>query len=94
MVWNTGSSSPGELLMTPSTSEVAVCCSSDSLSSRLRACTSSNERTFSIAMTAWSAKVLRSLICQSGKRPAWGCPMMIAPIGRLSLSIGTATMLR
>ena len=29
MTWNTGSSSPGELLMTFSTSEVAVCCSSD-----------------------------------------------------------------
>ena len=27
MAWNTGSSSPGELLMTLSTSEVAVCCS-------------------------------------------------------------------
>ena len=30
MASNTGSSSPGELLMTCSTSEVAVCCSSDS----------------------------------------------------------------
>ena len=29
MAWNTGSSSPGELEMTFSTSEVAVCCSSD-----------------------------------------------------------------
>ena len=29
MASNTGSSSPGELLMTLSTSEVAVCCSSD-----------------------------------------------------------------
>ena len=32
--------------MTFSTSEVAVCCSSDSLNSRVRACTSSNKRTF------------------------------------------------
>ena len=32
MAWNTGSSSPGELLMTRSTSEVAVCCSSASAS--------------------------------------------------------------
>src|SRR6516225_3458025 len=31
MAWNTGSSSPGELEMIPSTSDVAVCCSSDSL---------------------------------------------------------------
>ena len=30
MAWNTGSSSPGELEMTLSTSDVAVCCSSDS----------------------------------------------------------------
>ena len=49
---NTGSSSPGELEMTCSTSEVAVCCSSASVSSSVRACTSSNSRTFSIAITA------------------------------------------
>src|SRR6516165_8253398 len=42
MAWNTGSNSPGELLMTPSTSEVAACrssasasCSRASASSRL-----------------------------------------------------------
>ena len=46
------SSSSGELEMTPSTSDVAVCCSKDSESSRVRACTSSNNRTFSIAITA------------------------------------------
>ena len=61
MAWNTGSSSPGELEMTPSTSEVAVCCSSASESSLVRACTSSNSRTFSIAITAWSAKVVDQL---------------------------------
>ena len=33
--------------------------------SRLRACTSSNSRTFSIAITAWSAKVVTSSICLS-----------------------------
>ena len=38
-----------------------------SLSSRVRACTSSNRRAFSIAMTAWSAKVLTSSICLSGE---------------------------
>ena len=31
------------------------------LSSRVRACTSSNSRTFSIAITAWSAKVVTQL---------------------------------
>src|SRR5215813_4726314 len=67
MAWNTGSNSPGELEMTRSTSEVAVCCSSASVSSRVRACTSSNSRTFSIAITAWSAKVVISSICFSVK---------------------------
>ena len=51
--------------MTLSTSAVAVCCCSASESSSVRACTSSNSRTFSIAMTAWSAKVLTSSICLS-----------------------------
>jgi hypothetical protein len=53
---NTGFNSPGEREMTLKTSEVAVCCSSASVSSRVRACTSSNNRVFSIAITAWSAK--------------------------------------
>ena len=36
--------------MTWSTSEVAVCCSSDSVSSRVRCCSASNSRAFSIAI--------------------------------------------
>ena len=36
MAWNTGCSSPGELEMTRSTSDVAVCCSSDSVRSSVR----------------------------------------------------------
>ena len=59
--------SDGERLMTLSTSLVAVWCSSDSCSSRVRACTSSKSRAFSIAITAWSAKVVRSSICFSVK---------------------------
>ena len=39
-----------------STSDVAVCCCSDSDRSRVRSCTSLNSRVFSIAITAWSAK--------------------------------------
>ena len=39
IAWNTGSSSPGELMMTCSTSDVAVCCASDSLSSWVRSST-------------------------------------------------------
>ena len=65
MARNTGSSSLGELEMTCSTSEVAVCCSSASVSSRVRCCSASNSRTFSIAITAWSAKVVTSSICLS-----------------------------
>jgi hypothetical protein len=49
---NTGCISVSELLMTFSTSEVAVCCSSASVSSVVRFCTSSNNRTLSIAITA------------------------------------------
>ena len=45
IAWNTGSSSPGDELMTLRTSAVAVCCWSD-----LRSSLSS--RVFSIAMTA------------------------------------------
>ena len=65
MLWNTGSRSPADRLMTLSTSDVAVCCSSDSESSRVRACTSSNSRTLPIAITAWSAKVCSRAICLS-----------------------------
>ena len=50
---NTGAVSATELLMTCSTSAVAVCCSSASF-------VSLNRRTFSIAITAWRAKVCSS----------------------------------
>ena len=49
-------------------SPVAVCCSSASVSSRFRASSSVNSRTFSIAITAWSAKVFSSSICLSVER--------------------------
>ena len=52
MAWKTGSSSPGELEMTLSTSEVAVCCSNDSLRSVVRWRNSLSSRVFSMAMTA------------------------------------------
>ena len=57
MASNTGWVSLSERLMTPRTSEVAVCCSSDSLSSRVRACTSSNRRTFSIASRRFHERI-------------------------------------
>ena len=71
----------GERLMTFSTSLVAVCCSSASVSSRVRACTSSNRRAFSMAMTAWSAKVSTSAICCSVKAGPRCAIRTIAPIG-------------
>ena len=89
MASNTGSSSPGELEMTCSTSDVAVCCSSASVSSRVRACTSSNSRTFSIAITAWSAKVVTSSICLSVKGHTEVRPRPKTPIGVPSRSSGT-----
>ena len=94
MAWNTGSNSPGDLEMTCNTSEVAVCCSNASESSRVRACTSSNSRTFSIAITAWSAKVWTSSICLSVN----GCTSARAntstPINLPSRSIGTPSRVR
>ena len=68
---------------------VAVCCSSASVSSRLRASSSVNRRTFSIAMTAWSAKVSRSAMCSSENRPSRGRVTVIAPMGTPSFSMGT-----
>ena len=49
--------------MTLRSSLVAVCCSSATRSSLLRASSSVNSRTFSMAITAWSANVLSSAIC-------------------------------
>jgi hypothetical protein len=57
---NTGVALEMELLMTCSTSEVAVCRSSASL-------VSLNSRAFSIAITAWLAKFSSSEICSSVK---------------------------
>ena len=78
----------GRLEITCSTSEVAVCCSNASESSRVRACTSSNSRAFSIAITAWSAKVVSSSICLSvnGLTSVRCKPM--APIGTPSRRSG------
>ena len=54
--------------MTLSTSLVAVWYSSDSSRSPVRSCNSLSSRAFSIAMTAWSAKVLTNAICLLRKR--------------------------
>jgi hypothetical protein len=62
---NTGFKSPGELEITRSTSEVAVCCSRDSDRSSVRCRSSLSRRVFSIAMTAWAAKFWTRAICFS-----------------------------
>ena len=57
--------------MTSSTSEVAVCCSSDSRSS-VRWRSSFSSRVFSMAMTACAAKFCTSSICLSvNGRTSW-----------------------
>ena len=66
--------------MTRRISAVAVCCSSASVSSRLRASSSVNSRAFSIAITAWSAKVWSSAICWSVNGRGLGPATVIAPI--------------
>ena len=91
---NTGASSPCELVITLSTSEVAVCCSSASASSRVRACSSSNSRTFSIAITAWSAKVVTSSICLSVNGATVVRISTMTPIGLPSRSSGMPSTVR
>ena len=62
----------GELLMTCSTSEVAVCCSNASARSLVRWRSSLSNRAFSMAMTAWAAKFFTRSICLSVKsRTSW-----------------------
>jgi hypothetical protein len=91
---NTGCTSVCERLITRRMSLVAVCVSSAVVSSRLLAWSSLNSRTFSMAITAWSAKVFSSSIWVREKGP--GCPRLttIAPMGRPSRSMGAASMLR
>ena len=86
---NTGWTSVGEPEMTRRISPVAVCCSSASVRSRLRASSSLNSRTFSMAMTAWSAKVFTSSICVAVKGLTSRRPQPIAPIGTPFRRIGT-----
>ena len=66
--------------MACSTSLVAVCCSNASCSSRLLACSASNSRVFSMAITAWSAKVFNSSTWVSVNGIASRRTTLIAPI--------------
>ena len=69
----TGCGSAIEPLMTSSTSAVAVCRSRAS-------CVSLNRRTFSIAITAWSAKVCSSDCSLASKAPSLRRVSAIAPM--------------
>jgi hypothetical protein len=68
--------------------------STDCVSSRVRACTSSNSRAFSIAITAWSAKVVASSICLSEKGRTVERVRAKTPIGAPSRSRGTPNVVR
>jgi hypothetical protein len=87
--------------MTRRISLVAVCCSSASVtcpwasvSARFFSCSSVNSRTFWMAITAWSAKVLSNSICLCESAPASAPVTVIPPIGLLACSIGTVRTLR
>ena len=86
--------SVGEREITRRISAVAVCWVRLSVSSRLLASSSLNRRTFSTAMTAWSANVLRSSICASEKGVGSRRETRIAPAATLFRSNGTTSMLR
>ena len=87
----TGWRSVGELEMTRRISAVAVCCSRASVSSRFRASSSVNSRTFSIAITAWAAKVFASAICLSEKGRTSVRRMAMTPMGTPSRRSGVAS---
>ena len=93
-VSSTARRSKVERLMTLSTSAVAVCCCKDSVSSRVRAFSASNRRTFSIAITAWSAKVWSSTTCLSENGATRSRATTIAPMAAPSCSMGTARAVR
>ena len=87
--------------MTRRISLVAVCCSSASLtwawacvSASFLCCSSVSRRAFSIAITAWSAKVPSSATCCGENIPTSAPVTLIAPIGTPSRSMGTDRMLR
>ncbi len=60
----------------------------------MRSFSSLNSRTFSIAITAWSAKVFNRSICLSLNGWISWRVTVIAPIGSPSRSIGTESVVR
>ena len=84
---STGCTSVGEAEITCRISLVAVCRSSAS-------CVSLNSRTFSIAITAWSANEVTSSISLSLNSLASWRPSVSTPMATPSRSIGTASSVR
>ena len=84
---NTGCTSVGDSLMTLRISAVAVCRSSASL-------VSLNRRTFSIAITAWSAKVLSRAIWCSVYAPGVALERNTPPMDLPSRNNGTPSIAR
>ena len=93
-VSSTGCRSKVERLMTLSTSLVAVWYSSDSSRSCVRWRSSLSSRVFSIAMTAWSAKVVTSAICFSVNGSTRERPNVMTPINASSRISGTPSIVR
>ena len=84
---NTGAASATELLMTLRISAEAVCRSS---ASRV----SLNSRTFSMAITAWSAKVRSRSACSGENGPGSTRVTLMAPANCPSRTIGTLSIAR
>src|SRR5262245_13717899 len=82
--------SSADRLMTFKTSAVAVCCSRLSVSSRLLACSASNSRAFSMAMTAWSANDSTSATCLSSNGAIRVRDSLMPPMGSPFNSRGAA----
>ena len=90
----TGCTSVGELEITRRTSAVAVCWPSVSIRAALRASSSLKSRTFSMAITAWSAKVFRSATCLSVKGATSVRRIVMTPMATPSRTSGTARLVR
>ena len=75
-------------------SAVAVCCSNASERSSVRWRSSLSSRAFSMAITAWEAKVSSNSICSSEKGRTSIRRIRIAPIGTPSRNSGLASVVR
>ena len=94
MASSTGCSSFGEREITPSTFDVAVWYSRVSETSRVLACTSSNSRVFSMAITAWSANVVDEFDLLVGEWLDHVACQEVTPITSPARSSGTASIVR